>query len=260
ADLFLPAASFLERVELCDYYGTLHAIPYITLRKKVLKVGEAISDLNFWIKLARKMGYDQYFPWQNEEEAINFALEPTNLKIEDFKEHPKGMSYGSLRLDQYKQKGFATPSKKVELFSQTLLDMGYDPLPVHEENPENPFSSLYNELPLIMTTGARSLEYLHSGFRNIDKLKNRNPEPLLEIHPETAKSYGVKDGDMVIVENLQGKLKIKIKFSKDIKIGVVNIPHGWPDANVNLITKDFSADPITGYPALKASLCKIRKA
>ncbi|MEM3150655.1 MAG: molybdopterin-dependent oxidoreductase, partial [Candidatus Nezhaarchaeales archaeon] len=37
ADLVLPASSFLERMELCDYYGTVNGIPYVMLRKEVIK-------------------------------------------------------------------------------------------------------------------------------------------------------------------------------------------------------------------------------
>ncbi|RLB06525.1 MAG: molybdopterin oxidoreductase, partial [Deltaproteobacteria bacterium] len=133
AHLFLPAATFLERTELCDYYGTLHAIPYVTLRKKVMEVGEAWSDLRFWFSLAHKMGYDEYFPWKDEEEAIDYALKPTGLSIKDLYEHPEGVPYGKLRIDQYRQKGFATPSGKIELYSRTMAELGYDTLPSHRE-------------------------------------------------------------------------------------------------------------------------------
>ncbi|MBW2039443.1 MAG: molybdopterin-dependent oxidoreductase [Deltaproteobacteria bacterium] len=261
AHLFLPAATFLERTELCDYYGTLHAIPYVTLRKKVMEVGEAWSDLRFWFTLARTMGYDEYFPWKDEEEAIDYALKPTGLSVKDLYEHPEGIPYGTLRIDQYRQKGFATPSGKVELYSRTMEELGHDPLPAHREPPETPVEGeLIGEYPLILTTGARSLEFLHSEFRHVERLRKRRPHPTLQIHPATAEDWGIKDGDQVAAENRLGSIRLRAEVIDDILPGVVHIPHGWTEANVNLLTNSSAADPVTGYPALKASLCRIKKA
>ena len=86
-----------------------------------------------------------------------------------------------------------------------------------------------------------------------------NPEPLMDIHPDTAKSYGINDGDMIIVENKRGSIEIKAKITEDIGRGVVHIPHGWSKANVNFLTDDARVDPVTGYPALKSFLCRISK-
>ncbi|MBI4334911.1 MAG: hypothetical protein HY673_26955, partial [Chloroflexi bacterium] len=41
--------------------------------------------------------------------------------------------------------------------------------------------------------------------------------------------------------------------------GVVQMSHGWSEANVNLLTSLGPGDPITGNPELKALLCRIRK-
>ena len=56
-----------------------------------------------------------------------------------------------------------------------------------------------------------------------------------------------------------GAGSIKADVTGDILPGVVNVPHGWEDSNINLMTDDTSADPITGYPLLKSMLCRIRK-
>ncbi len=259
AHLFLPAATFLERTELCDYYGTLHAIPYVTLRKKVMEVGKAWSDLRFWFSLARTMGYDELFPWEDEEEAIRYALEPTGLSMQDLYEHPGGVPFGKLRVDQYKQKGFATPSGKVELYSQTLKEMGYDPFPMHREPFEGPLEGeLVKEYPLILTTGARDVHFLHSEFRQIERLRKKRPHPTVQIHPSNAGDLGIEDGDVVVVETRLGSIQLRAEVTDDILPGVVQVPHGWEEANVNLLTDNRPADPVTGFPGLKALLCRIR--
>ena len=134
-------------------------------------------------------------------------------------------------------------------------------MPTFRESLESPFSSpeLYKEYPLVLTTGARHLEFCHSQHRNVEKLRQRNREPLAEINIETAEKYGISDGEKVAVETKRGKIELKAKVSEDILPGIVCIPHGWAEANVNLLTDDSSADPTIGYPALKSLLCRIRK-
>ncbi|OGP53784.1 MAG: molybdopterin oxidoreductase [Deltaproteobacteria bacterium RBG_13_52_11] len=259
ANLFLPAATFLERTELCDYYGTLHAVPFISLRKKIMEVGEAWSDLRFWFTLAHRMGYDALFPWKDEEDAIRYALEPTGLSLEDLSEHSAGVPFGELRIDQYKQKGFATPSGKVELYSQTLKEMGYDPVPIHREPLESPLEGdLAKEYPLILTTGGRDVNFLHSEFRQIERLRKKRPHPTVQMHSSNAREIGVEDGDMVTVETRIGSIQIRAEVTEDILPRVVHIPHGWKEANVNLLTDSRPADPVTGFPGFKAMLCRIR--
>ncbi len=260
-DLFLPAATFLERVELCDYYGTLHAIPFITLRQKLLQAGEAKSDVEFWFELGKRMGYGEFFPWDTVEEALDYALSSTDLTIEKLKQHPGGMPYGEKRIDYYKKKGFRTPSGKVELFSKTLEELGHDSVPRHQESPESPVTNaaMATEYPLILTTGARSVEFLHSEYRDIHGLRKKRPEALADIHPDTAKSLAIREGEEVILENRMGGITIKAHVTGDILPGVVRVPHGWEGSNINLLTDDTSVDPVTGYPLMKSLLCRISK-
>ena len=261
ADLVLPAATFLERTELSDYYS-LWGVPYVMLRKKVVEPGERWSDLRFWMELARRMGYRDYFPWGSEEEVIDYVLEPSGLTIRYLtEEKPEGLLYDSIKYREYESDGFRTPSGKVELYSETLADQGYDPLPTQRESPESPLShpELLSEYPLILTTGARQLEYIHSQLRNIPSLHQRLPEPFAEINPETAAKYRIGDGEMIAVETRRGRIELRARVSEDIMPGVISLPHGWAEANVNLLTDGKDADPTIGYPALKSLLCKVEK-
>ena len=160
------------------------------------------------------------------------------------------------------QKGeFRTPSGKIELYSETLAEHGYDPLPVHIEPSQSLISSpeLAKEYTLILTTGARLPEYTHTQFRNVPRLRESAPEPIAEIHPDTAKKYGISDGDTVAVETRKGQIKIKVKTTEDLAPQVISIPHGWAEANANVLTELEPRDPVTGYTELKALLCRIKK-
>lgn len=263
AHLFLPAATFLERVELCDYYGTLQAVPYVATRRKLFQVGEAVSDLDFWIELGKRMGYGEFFPWADATEALNYALEPSGLTIQDIAGQPDGgLPFGQVRLGYYKQKGrFATPSGKIELSSSTLRDLGHDPVPCYREGPEIPGASVAGSdggFPLVLTTGARALHYLHSEHRDIERLAKRGRHAEAEIHPSTAQRYGIEPGTAIEIESPQGRVTMKARVTDRILPGVVSLPHGWNDASVNDLTDDACADPITGYPLLKSKVCRIR--
>ncbi len=260
AHMVLPAATFLERVELCDYYS-LWGVPYVMLRKKVIEFEECWPDLKFWFELAKRMGYEQHFPWKNIEKATDYVLKPSGLTVKYLtEEKPSGITYGSVKYKEYEKEGFRTPSEKIELYSKTLEEFGYDPMPTHREPAESPLSNpdLAKAYPLILTTGARLLEYIHSQLRNVPRLRNKMPEPLAEIHTDTAKKFGVGDGKIMLVETRRGIIEIKAKVTEDIVPGVINIPHGWSQANVNILTDEKPVEPIIGYPGLKALLCRVR--
>ncbi len=258
ADVFLPAASFLERYELVDYYSVIFGIPYMMLRKKVIEpLGEAKSDVEFWLELAKKMGFKNYFPWKNVEEVLNYVLEPTGYSFEDLNEkYPSGVWTGEVKYEEYKKRGFKTPSKKVEIYSETLKNLGYDPIPTPKEPSESPYSEKVKEYPLILTTGARDVYYTHSQMRNVEKMRKILPEAYVEINPKTAEKFGVKDGDKVIVRTERGSIVVRAKVTEDIAPGVINIPHGWSEGNVNVLTSNKPGDPISGCPELKALLAR----
>jgi len=261
ADIVLPVGTYLERTDLFDYYGAF-GIPYVMMRKRVIDYYECWPDIKIWLELAKKMGYGKDFPWRTPEEFIDYTLKPTGLSVKHLmEENPAGVPYGSLEYRQYEREGFRTPSGKVELYSKTLEEVGYSPLPVYKEPLESPISTpeLAREYPLILTTGIRILQYSHSSLREISPFHKRVPEPLAEIHPETAQKYGVTDNERVIVETRIGSIEIKVKLTEDIMAQVISIPHGWAQANVNLLTSEQSCDPVSGYPALRSLLCRIRK-
>ena len=261
ADIVLPAASYLERTELRDY--ELLGIPHVILRKKAIEVEECWPDWRFWFQLAKRLGCGKYFPWEDEKEAINHLLRPTGITIEQLKENPSGIAYGLMKYRGYEEKGFRTPSRKVELYSERLENLGQDPLPTYYEPAESPLSTpdLAKEYPLILTTGSRMLQYYHSQLHNIPRLRGKSPQPVAEVHPDTAGEYGINDGEMVILEAKRGSIKIKAKVTEDIAPTVVSIPHGWSQANANVLTDDKpeSCDPISGFPAFKALLCRVSK-
>jgi len=260
ADIVLPASTFLERTQHKEY-GSRNT-GYVTLRRAAVgPLWESWPDWKFWFKLAKRMGYQEYFPWNDVEEAIEFLLKPSEVTLERLKQNPGGVHLVEKRRRSYEDRGFGTPSKKVEIYSEKLRKYGYEPLPVHVEPEESPVSSveLAKDYPLILTTGSRIFEYTHSQLRNIPRLRERVPYPYAEINPKTARESSIRDSDEVVVESKRGVIKVKVKVTEDVPTWLVNIPHGWAEANVNLLTDDGGRDPISGFPPLKSLLCRVRK-
>jgi anaerobic selenocysteine-containing dehydrogenase len=266
AHYVLPGCTHLEKNGLAYSYNVCHGLPYLMVRKKAIEpLYESRSEFMFWKGLANKMEFGHLFPWETDEEVVELELKPTGLKYKELKEEKVAGAYyieKKYGMDGYQNKGFSTPSKKIEIYSETFEKEGFDPLPTYREPDQSPLVApqLFQNYPLILTTGARNLYYTHTQHRNIQGLKERNPEPYAEIHPKTAKKYGVKGGDSIIVESNRGKIRVKALVTEDMMEGVVSIPHGWSgEANVNLLTDVHCREPIMGYPQMKSQLCSIRK-
>jgi anaerobic selenocysteine-containing dehydrogenase len=81
------------------------------------------------------------------------------------------------------------------------------------------------------------------------------------MNPEDAARLGIENTEQVRVVSEIGAVQVQVKISNDSQIlpGFVEIPHGWQDSNVNLVTHDNINDPISGFPLLKAIPVRIEK-
>jgi len=259
ADIILPAETFLSCYELWNS-SNVNGEPRLGLAESVFEDGAAGNWL-FWNGLGRKMGYEDYFPWETEEEAVNFRLKPLNLTVDDLRQMPSGHIYGAWEEKKYERTGFKTPSGKVEIYSEELEQYGYDPLPSFEEPAESPGSSpaLASDYPLLLTTGARTIGYMHSRFHNIPSTRRLFPEPVVEVHRDKAVELGLEEGETVVVESLRGSIELKVKLTEDVNPEVIFIPHGWDEANANSLTDNKVLDPVTGFPGDRSLLARIIK-
>jgi anaerobic selenocysteine-containing dehydrogenase len=256
AHYVLPAATFLERSEL--HFHTNYQ--RVTLTTRALGAPGVVDEYTFLHDLAHRLGFgEKYFPWKNEDELNRWILEPTGISLEELKAHPEGITYKPIRYQKYKEKPLATPTGKFEFASQYLKDLGYPEVPEY-------FPPLYlrdpkPEYPLLLTTGARKYIYHHSRYFNIKRFRTAIPAPEVEIHPIDAGSLGVANGERVRVVSEMGSLEIqaKIVHEREIRPGILQITHGWKEANVNLITYDQINDPISGFPLLKAIPVRVEK-
>jgi len=264
ADLVLPGTSFLETENMRTYPSDMSrgGLPLIAKSNRVIDpVGNSMEDWKIWAELASKMGFAEYFPWKGNQELFEFLLQGTNISLEQLRQNPGGVYYGGRSHKKYLTEGFNTPSRKVEIYSKTLEDHHYDPLPTFHEPKESPVSrkDIADKYPYLFVSGSRTIVYHHSQCRNLSVLRKILPEPLLEINPQTALELDIKDSDYVKVESPRGSVKVKARLTKDVLPATVFMQHGWREANANLLTNDEERDPISGYPGFRSVMCRLTK-
>jgi anaerobic selenocysteine-containing dehydrogenase len=255
ADYVLPAASFLERVELHTHakYQT------VTMTRKILEYPDVQDEYQFWHDLAHRLDYGKYFPWKDETELTSWILESADLSLEQAAAHPEGIEYVPIRYERWKSEPLGTPSGKVEFRSQYLQDLGYPALP--EYRPPAYLDSPDPEYPFVLITGARKLIYYHSRFRNIKRFRTAIPGPEAELHPRDAAALGVADGEQIRITSRIGTVEVPVKIMSKSEIlpGILQLTHGWKEANANLLTHDDRFDPISGFPLMKAVEVRLEK-
>jgi thiosulfate reductase/polysulfide reductase chain A len=87
----------------------------------------------------------------------------------------------------------------VELRSTVLEALGYDPLPKYIVPPESPQGDpeVAKEYPHILISGRRILFYYHAEWRQVESVRKHYPDPIVRVHPETARAEGIVDGDWI---------------------------------------------------------------
>ena len=248
ADYVLPAASFLERSEL--HFFPKHQM--VNLTQKVAEIKDVKNDYLLWHDLSHRLGFgEKYFPWENEEEVMQWILEPSGIRLEDLHRHPEGLVYKPIQYKKYKNRPLPTPSGKIEFASPYLKKFGLPEIP--EYTPPYHMRQKSKDYPFTLTTGARKSLFYHSRHQNIARFRTVHPNAEVEIPPDDAADLGIKENDVVRIVSEIGSLEIpaKIVNKSELRRGVIEIYHGWEEWRVNFVTHDNINDPISGFPLLK---------
>ncbi|MBU2644564.1 molybdopterin-dependent oxidoreductase [bacterium] len=217
ADLVLPAATYLERMDPVSVQQGVSSGPCLVTRDPMVKpLYESKSALWIMQQLANRLNLGKHF---------DFTME--QYRAAQLKELPEAVS--ALQKDGVYQvggvytglhKGFKTLSKKVELYNQRYADAGIDPMPVYRPPklvPENRFR---------MVVGRNA--YITQGSTTNNKLLHELvPENDLWIHPDAARKLGIGQGDRVVVSSAVGKQKIKAFVTKKTRRDTVYMHSGF---------------------------------
>jgi anaerobic selenocysteine-containing dehydrogenase len=265
ADVVLPVAHNYEFREVGNFSGRGWAYA----RAKVAEPpGDCASDVEWLSRVGRAAGYGGQL-WPDDLAMLESLVRPAGLSWQEFQERGALLAPNEWR--KYERRGFATASKKVEIYSEKLEAMGIEPLPVFREPPFTPFSEpgLVEQFPLVLTNG-KSPNYYHSGGRNLPSLRKREPDPRVELNPSTAAGLGLSEGDWVRVETPHGSIRQKLALDPGLHPGVAYASFGWwfPErrggalfdcygSSINVLTAASPADPAVGAPNLKGVMCRV---
>jgi len=281
ADYVLPAADWMERPLLSTMedaldiaMGGVRAVPPEFDRH---------MDYDFWRGLGIRLGQEKEWPWETYEDVIAYRLSRIGMTYEQFEQEP--WIFGELVHEKHKEivpetgklHGFATPSRRVEIYASMFEELGYDPLPHFEEPMESPVSDpeLAKEYPLVLITGGRFVPMYHSEHR-VPGIGTREmcPWPTMLIHTDTARGLNIRDGDWCWIETKRGRIRQKAKLSFSIDPRVVNVQaswwypempgeepflHGVWESNANVLTPDDpeTLDPLCGNWTTRGLMCKV---
>ncbi len=284
ADLVLPVTSPWEHEALRAGFGVTQAgASLVQLRRPaVAPRGEARPDSWVVFELAKRLGLANRFFGGDPEAGLAYRLAPTGLTAAALRAEPEGRQLGlETRTRKFAEqteggpRGFATPTGRVEIYSEQLLAIGQAPLPDYRE-PETSQRSrpdLAARYPLTLTS-AKSPLFCHSQHRALPSLRRKQPDPIAELHPQTAGSLGIADRDWIRIESPSGSIRARARLTRAIAPSVVCAQHGWwqgcaelglPDtpidgpgsANFNHLIDSLTADPISGSLPLRSSLCRV---
>ena len=309
ADILLPTEEWLETDMIVETCNTLCA------RQQVTHLWETMDETLIWSKIAKRcgelgheacakafdadyMGKDLPY-WDKVTDLWDHFLARVGLTFEELKEKTP---YTYMPKEEWKEyyvyqkpdpktglpQGFDTPSKKCELYLESMITLGrtgqpfshcelppaskdYEPLPYYLEPAESPRGNPEEaaEYPLVMT-GGRVPFYHHNTLRNVPWLREIYPVPELWVYPADAEKYGLEDGAWAWIESRRGKIRAVVSVTEGIKPGVVYMErfwnpetlqtktHGWTEMNVNMLTRaDAPFNDVVGTYTLRGFQVKV---
>jgi anaerobic selenocysteine-containing dehydrogenase len=239
ADIVLPAATYMETDDLHRSYGTY----YMQRAAQVIApLGQARP--NRWLaqELARRFGLkDAVFSMSTDELIDTVFREAKGTVTEIDPTSLRDHRPVKLRLPDGGPK-WATPSGKLEFYSETLAARGEAPLP--DWVPDTDAANLKWPLTLLTAPGYYQS---HTAFSGNPTLRRRAGDPECVLHPEDASKRGLVSGQQVTLFNDVGEVRLRLRISDEVNPGVVMVPGQRPSGEasgttVNMLCSTRYAD------------------
>ncbi len=254
AHIYLPAAMWAEKSGIY-----VNSERRLNLLKPAAKPpGEARTDFDIIVDVARRMGYGDLFPFRSTEEAFEEIKRMTRGRPNDY----TGVTYA--RIEQYKGLQWPVPDRSSTGTPRLYADGRFntpdgraklwamDPAPLPEE-PDD-------EYPILLNTG-RVQEHYHTGTktRKVEELNDLVPGAYVEINPADAERLGIRYGDRVVIESRRGHIEAKAVITQIVAPGSCFVPMHFNEGPSNQLTV-WAIDPYSGEPNFKQAAVRIRKA
>lgn len=263
ADVILPSAMWIEREGMFgnSERRTQHFDQLLT------PPGDAMSDTWQLIEVARRLGYEELFPWSEEDHIEEIWKEYTLFH--------KGKKHGMAPYETLKERSGVIWPYVDGKETQWRFNSDYDPACENGEQfhfygkpdgkarifirPYEPAAeSPDNEYPFWLNTG-RVIEHWHTGSmtRRIPVLHQAVPESYVEINPQDAERMNIRNGEKVKLVSRRGEIIMKASIDERGRPtpGQVFVPFFDEGYLINELTLD-SFCPISKEPDYKK--CAVR--
>ena len=293
ADIVLPATTTLERN---DIGGSTRDRYVFAMPKAIEPVGQSRNDFDIFDELAGRLDCREAFSKGRDEEAwlqwiyqgiVDKAVQQ-GVSMPDFDEfweqgywlapetREDDVLFGPFRADP-EANPLATPSKKIELFSETIAAFDYDDCPPHpawmkpaewlgdDKAKAFPFHLITNQ------PRARLHSQMDAGpLSRAQKINGREP---VWINPADAEGKGIADGDVVRLFNERGACLAGAVITDRVRPGVIVLATGaWFDpldmntpgslekhGNPNVLTLDKGTSRLAQGCAALSALVQVEK-
>ena len=257
-DIVLPETSFYEQAEIRQ--GMWLGPQVVLCQPAVAPVGESKPPYEIVKGIAEKMGWAEYFPYENWEDWGEVMMEGVPMSLDELK--AKGFWAGEIRYNRVPE-GLPTPSGKIEIHSSAYEENGFSGYPEYTDRTVIPDE----DYPLQLTHSKLSM-HCNIVTQNNPYLMEICGENWVEINSKDAMQYGIQDDSMVVLESPKDSIEIKAKVVEGLVPGCVSVRHGhgfghWAMGSTakghgahsnNLM--DIHTNPITGANCYNE--CKVR--
>ncbi|WP_166999388.1 molybdopterin-dependent oxidoreductase [Paramicrobacterium fandaimingii] len=293
ADIVMPVATSMERQDFAIGMGD----NWLSWMDRVADPPEGITtDYEVFAAITKRLragdaftegrGPDEWVAelWERsiqKSKSLGFTLPPLDefQRVGSLQLHMPRTSptaFSELRKDPTKHP-LATPSGKLEIFSETIAHFGYSDCPgwaTWMEPAEWLGSSLAETFPLHLVSpqpDGKLHSQLDHGTESARHKTNGRTE--LKIGPDNARDRGLSDGDLVKVFNERGACLASVRIEETMLSNVVALPTGsWYDpvdpgeaeslekhGNPNVLTLDIGTSKLAQGPSAHTCLVQVKR-
>ena len=245
ADVVLPSAQWAEED------GTMTNLEgRVIMRKRAVEPPDGIrDDMQVICELAERLGKGEYFSYESTEEVFKELGRASAGGPADY----SGISYAKIEANDgvfwpCPDEGHAgTP----RMFTQGFATANGKALfhAVQHQQPADPPDSTF---PLYLTTGRLMAQY-QSGTqtRRVAELVEMSPDATVEVHPTTARLYGLLNGGRSRISTRRGDAEFKVKVTANIREDTLFVPFHWGGIRAANRLTSAALDPTSKMPEFK---------
>lgn len=245
ADVVFPTAQWAEET------GTMTNLEgRVILRERAFNPPDGVrTDIEVLRALAEHLGKGEFFAFSEECQVFDELRRASAGGVADY----FGITYEKIKAQQGvfwpcpSEDHPGTPRLFSDRFPTASGRARFHPIR-HQSPAEEPDA----EYPLYLTTG-RVLAHYQSGSqtRRVPELLEMAPGPLAEIHPATARRYGLSDSDAVTLRTRRGTAVFKVKVTAAIREDTVFVPFHWGNLQAANRLTNPALDPTSRMPEFK---------